>query len=247
MGQIAEWTPPEKPDAHAILREAVDDRRAGHYAIALAKQLWFHENALNYDGGLVGVRLSFALGYWNQLAKVYPPASKALRSARDAAELEFHQRGLDFSAFQDFAALNRVLDETERTVAAFRIADQTDRNEAKAIFRVALPSLILHREYILCGNYLEPKTDLELAVEIHRMRQRCEAEFSIAEGDSSSRHRNLFVQEISTLVALLVQNERPDDARWLAEWAQKTVDDVGFSIQLASAMAGNVPSNSTRV
>ena len=44
MTQIERWTPSEHPDADAILHEAVSDARAGRYAVALAKHIWFHEN-----------------------------------------------------------------------------------------------------------------------------------------------------------------------------------------------------------
>jgi len=57
----ADWVPPSQPDPMTILGQARTDAAAKHYADALAKQVWFHEHALDYAQGLYGVRLSYAL------------------------------------------------------------------------------------------------------------------------------------------------------------------------------------------
>ena len=71
---VGDWTPPSNPNPDKILREAQDDARAGRYPDALAKHVWFHENALTYAPAMYGVRLSFALSYWVNLGNLYPPA-----------------------------------------------------------------------------------------------------------------------------------------------------------------------------
>jgi len=43
---LAAWTPPENPNPQQILSEAQSDAKAGRYEDALAKHVWFHENAL---------------------------------------------------------------------------------------------------------------------------------------------------------------------------------------------------------
>jgi hypothetical protein len=80
---FAQWAPPANPDPDKILNGAQDDAQAGRYADALAKHVWFHENALKYQPALYGVRLSFALSYWAQLGDAYPPALEKLKSIRD--------------------------------------------------------------------------------------------------------------------------------------------------------------------
>ena len=82
---IAEWTPPEKPDPQVILQEARTDAMAKRYEDALAKHLWFHQNALKHEPALYGVRLSFALSYWEKLGNKYPPALASLKAVRDEA------------------------------------------------------------------------------------------------------------------------------------------------------------------
>ena len=63
----------------------MDDAAARRYDVALAKQLWFHKNAVRYNRSLSAVRTSFALGYWRRLADSYPPALDALKRTREEA------------------------------------------------------------------------------------------------------------------------------------------------------------------
>src|SRR5262245_14212562 len=85
------WKPPANPDPSKILAEAQADARAGRNADALAKHLWFHNNALKIQSTLYGVRLSFALGSWMDLAMQYPPAMQALTRTRDQAGARLRQ------------------------------------------------------------------------------------------------------------------------------------------------------------
>ena len=55
--QSSGWKPADYQNLESIHTEACEDRRAGRYAEALAKRVWYHENAIDSP-----VRLSFALG-----------------------------------------------------------------------------------------------------------------------------------------------------------------------------------------
>ena len=63
------WEPPENPDPQQILHEAQGDFKEQRYKDALAKHIWFHDHALEYQPSMYGVRLSFALSYWKQLSR----------------------------------------------------------------------------------------------------------------------------------------------------------------------------------
>lgn len=43
------WAPPDVPNPSEILQSAIVDTRGRSYEQALAKFLWFHENALHYE------------------------------------------------------------------------------------------------------------------------------------------------------------------------------------------------------
>jgi hypothetical protein len=113
------WTPPDDPDPTDILDSAESDTRDGSHAQALAKFLWFHHNALLHRPSFYGVRLSFALSSWMELASVYPPARAAFIRTRDETEAAFRSEPSSFELFHDLAALNRDLDDGPRTADLF--------------------------------------------------------------------------------------------------------------------------------
>lgn len=241
MADSEVWIPPVNPDAQEILNEALDDSIARRYAVSLAKHVWFHEHALSYCPALSGVRLSFALSYWYQLAMAYPPAMHALKRARDRAETQFHKSGFAFSYFHDLVALNRLFGKQERSVEAFKIADGASPVAASRIYHVAESSLIREKEYRLCGKYLKPKEQLGLEIECFTMRRKYEMERSETEPRPPDTAVRFFSQKVTTLVALLVKNGRREEAEWVCQEASARLDDDLFKSGLASALLGNLP------
>lgn len=237
---VGQWTPPANPNPQTILREAVADARARNYESALAKQVWFHEHALEFDQGQYGVRLSFALSYWMDLAKAYPPALEKLKAIRDATQrrLDPTQGGKPTAEdFHDLASINKELDENDGTVAAFQLLDKHDAKMAQREFRLALPALVQAKEYKLCGKYVDSKQSIATMIELHQM-QREMADRLPAE----SRERLLangkeqYVNDASTLVAILAVNERQNEAEKAALALRKVEGDAAFQSELEAAM-----------
>jgi hypothetical protein len=241
MTQAEVWTPPENPDAHAILDEAVSDARAGMYEVALAKHLWFHENALSCDSALYGVRLSFALGYWRDLADEHPPAMHKLVETRNKTATDYLESGFSFKTFHDLTSLNRVLNEPRKTAEAFLVAHQHDREAAASIYDVAEPALIAEEAFEICGHYLEPEPQLERTKKIYRLNQELERKWAASEPCPPATARHKFVHRISTLAALLIKNDRRDEAHRCAAIALDELGDDEFKADFDSALAGNVP------
>jgi hypothetical protein len=57
----------------------------------------------------------------------------------------------------DLVALNDALECSDKTIEVFKIADQTNSKAASQIYQIAEPSLVLGREYALCGKYVRLK------------------------------------------------------------------------------------------
>jgi hypothetical protein len=83
--------------------------KEGCYEEALSEFVWFHEHALEELPSLYGVRLSFALSYWAQLAEVYPKARVVLEQIRDKKADAVLSPSADRALFHDVVAINRVL------------------------------------------------------------------------------------------------------------------------------------------
>lgn len=241
----ADWTPPKEPDPLAILEEAHVDTESERYEIALAKYVWFHENALSIRPSASGVRLSFALMYWHLLAKKYPPALIKLKDIRDQASKNVFA-GINVpSAFNEMASINVYLEEQSSTMNAFEFLDEKNPEAAKAVFDLAQPSLVQGKAFVLVGKYVSPDTDYE------KMRQRLERSKKIAEKNRdqndgfAKRHlflsTKMFVNDTTILVAILAVNDRKEEALKIATAARTEWDDNSFHEALDRALKGVVP------
>ena len=181
------------------------------------------------------------MGYWLRLAERYSPALAKLVETRNKAATDYLESGFSFEAFHDLAGLNRVLDEPQKTAEAFLVAHQHDREAATSIYHVAQPALIAAGEFEVCGHYLDPEPQLERARGIYRRKLEWERERAKSDPCPPPTARRAFVREATTLIALLVKNDRSDEARRAASLALVELDDDEFNADLDSALAGNVP------
>lgn len=235
-----EWQPPENPDPQVILKEAGADRRAGRYAVALAKHVWFHDHALDYEPAMTGVRLSFALSDWHALGKDFPPALAMLEAARDTAA-ENVLVGKDVRAsFRDLTAIGRTLGDDSVTKSIFEGLDVADPDTAKQVYRLAQPTLVRAKAYKLCAKYIDPQRDFaRIQLQYRQMNRLAENRDVGAQILEHSKKR--FINDVATLVALLVVNEREDEAEQIAKTAKQEWDDVAFHAAIDKALAGTVP------
>ena len=142
------------PADEPITHESVDARykhaqelaRNGQYAEALAEFLWCYDKGMKLIGSYAGVRNSYLTSSIAKLAKVYPPALAALQERRDAAERRIVAEPAERDAVMDYCALNRALDENDRSLVVFDTIPAGD--ERRSILAYALiDPLIEARRY----------------------------------------------------------------------------------------------------
>ncbi|MGA2551556.1 MAG: hypothetical protein ABSF50_15495 [Burkholderiaceae bacterium] len=241
--QPAPWVPGASPDAIAIFHEAKEDLRHARYGSALAKLVWFYESAEKYQVSVRGVRLTYALNEWYELAKVYAPALPKMQEERDRAE-ERVREGIDAQdEFQNTRALNRRLGESDRTVELFAWLDQNRTETAKRVFDLAVPILVSQKQFPLCAHYLEPQTRAPTYVERYNEDLAyIRAERLIGNSAEVTDYaREQFVHDASTLVALLSILGRMQEADSTARYFEQYVDIPGLSVALNSALSGHIP------
>jgi hypothetical protein len=237
------YTPPPNLKMQQILNEAQADTVAGRYPEAQAKFVWFRNNAVHYEPGMVGVRDSFALTYWAQLAEKYPPAMRQLQSIRDAAIAVVHGVGTDEqTAIADcftITGINDGLKAKSKNVELFKWLDSHKPVVARQVFTLAEPDLIAAEEYTLCGRYMDANHSYEQILGMYsRMK----------EMPTNSRTPQLrvmadkiFSTKSATLVAVLAINNRPDEADRVANQAAKEISTPEFAALLADARHGKIP------
>lgn len=218
--------------AQARLDAAVAARQAGSYAEALDHHLWFHERVPAEDDALSGVRLSFALGYWAELARDYPPAMDALRAAGDRPRERLLAGAGDWDAFCDVAAVDRVLGEPQATHELFRRLDARQPALAHECGHVALPTLVEQGDHELARRYLgDPAAYVRRHAEIAAL---------TLEGEPAARVVDCVVRRYARRVRLvldvLVAVGENDAARGAREQALAAVEAAGIRAAVAARL-----------
>ncbi len=235
----ADWLPPNNPNPEMILDEAEADTAAGRYSNALAKHLWFHQNALRYAPAMYGVRLSFALSAWGNLACLFPPALEQLKAVRDEAAAAARDGSDPRHAFNDFASINRELREEGQTKDLFLWLDLNDASRAGQVFDIAEPALVEQKQYLVCGKYIDPQRSFERMLRLYREDKRIAKRpgFTGMKGFAEQS----FAYKAATLVALLVLNERKADADRIAALARSASHSRSLSRKIDAALKGTCP------
>jgi len=136
----------------------------GKYSEALSEYIWFHNHALEERPSLRGVRLSFALGYWLELAGKYPPARSALKDIREEKTRRLLEGAEDWELFNDVHAINRTLSNDEATYDLFCAINSKNPDFAARCARIAMPVMVKAHDFKLARSFI---TDPELAIESH--------------------------------------------------------------------------------
>ena len=134
-------------DTEALVRE-------GKHKEALERFLWFHDNALEHQPSMYGVRLSFALSSWKQLGDVYPPSLSAMQEIRDKKTQQMIQGKGNSHLFHDVTALNRTLGDDTKTVDLFRKLDKEQKDLAKQCWNMGKDAIIKTKAYDLARKYI---------------------------------------------------------------------------------------------
>jgi hypothetical protein len=235
------WTPPENPDPRQILREARDDTRAQHYEIALAKFVWFHDHALEWMPSLVGVRGSFALADWLELAKVYPSALTELKKRRDGSHARVLSGNEAVDAFRDFGSINGKLDDDQATAELFVWLDANRPDEAKAGFRAARDALIRSGYLALAAKHTDSDRDFDRILDSYRRQLASVARRASNDPVYKDIVHLSFGNRATTLVALLAKAGRRDEAEKVAALAKAAWKDPDFDEELGKALLGTMP------
>jgi len=241
------WDPPANPDPQNILGEAREDVRAKNYKTALDKHIWFHNNALKISKSLYGVRLSFALSDWFELAKNYAPAMTALKNTRDLACENAKKNISIYANYKDCTSINRKLNEDYISVNVFKWLDKHHSVWAKDIYNTAKKYLILSKEYSLCGKYLKPRAAYDKNVRnYHRNIDSFNSEaYKGFDAKSLARFRNYahegFLEESAIIIALLVHNDKAKEAKLFYEEAITESFPPNSKVILDNALKGNFP------
>lgn len=108
--------PMTQDSVDARYRKALELARTGQTAAALEEFLWCYDEGMKSFPTFRGVRLSFLL---SEMGKLGAPGLAALRERRDKAQKSVFANERNVEAASEFAAINRVLEEDDLTIAIY--------------------------------------------------------------------------------------------------------------------------------
>ena len=209
-------------NANERLNAAKTSAREGRFAEALSEYIWFHEHALEEEPSLRGVRLSFALGYWMELAGQYPPARAALQSIRDEKTRRLKNGAEDYELFNDVTAINRDLCNEEATYDLFCLINSKNPAFAARCARVATPALVKAYDFKLARSFIpDPKQAIkQLASRFNRGIERANS-FSSPEkqADITNVEVRIYTEDVKLLIQIVGEAGEWEQADALAEHA----------------------------
>lgn len=237
---LAEWSPPANPDPDQILQEARADAAAGRHPDAYAKYAWFYSHALEIKETLAGVRNSYVVKEWSALGKAHPPALAKLKQVRDEAVNKVKE-GKDVKRqFSDVSAINSALGEDKLTHELFLHLDANQPKAAKEAYPVAQATLFARRDFKVCSKYIDIKEaiprltkSVQTIHEVHKIG-------GFNEEERAQINAVLF-ENCAECIALLVLNDRRDDAVKVASALRKEWDDKGFHAAIDLGLKGKLP------
>jgi hypothetical protein len=134
----------------------------GRHEEALKEYVWFHQHALEESGALRGVRLSFALSWWVDLAEVYLPARAAFDAARQAKIDRLLAGVEDRQLFKDVRAMNWASRDESSTYRLFVRLRGAWPELAAECADIALPDIVEARDFALARECMpDPEPAIE--------------------------------------------------------------------------------------
>jgi len=135
-----------------ILDKAREAFKLGDYAKSLKNYENFFEQT--FKTSYYGVRLSYCLSEWKELADIYPDAMRSLQNKRDKA-LQLLNKTKEPEQFHDYKAICQVLASPEEPLKEFLRLHTKDRALSTKIVRFILDKLIENKEWKICLEYLD--------------------------------------------------------------------------------------------
>ena len=224
-------------DPRARLTAGQIAAREGRYKDALREYAWFHDHALEHQQSLYGVRLSFALWYWTELAKEYPEARKKLVEIRDRKTAILAAGTGDRELFHDVKAINQALGEEEKTYELFTTMLETAPLLAPACANLAIEAIVKAGDFSLAERYSDSPEDALI-----RWSERLNEDAADLTGDRRRKaatleaYIHIYCDRVGNTIAILQGLGRSEDAMLCREWAEVLVESPPVRRRIAKIL-----------
>jgi hypothetical protein len=199
---------------------------AGKFKEALDKHLWFHEASREITG-MGGVRLSYALDTWMELAEKYSPAMEALINLRNTSRDMLLKGNGTFDNFHDLFAINRVLGDSEDTFSVFVEIHNNYPEQAKRYYQVVEELIVEKKAYDICQCYItDPKKKYSQIQHMHEMNIKLIKNNPVMDNDEFREYtKESFVNGVCQLIEILLALHKNDLAKEIQKQALDYFDN----------------------
>jgi hypothetical protein len=211
-------------DPRVRLQRGQEAAAAGRYEAALRDYIWFHEHALEHRPSLYGVRLSFALWYWMELAKEYPKARSALERIRDEKTERLLNGEATRDLFHDVESINESLESDQATYELFAAIEKANPEFASLCADLAMAAIVKAKDFKMARHYVPSpaetlrgySTALNRDVEaIKRQRP--------SKAPRLKAYVQIYVQQVQLLLAILRGTNETEEANVLRAQALELI------------------------
>ena len=199
----------------------------GKFDEALEKHMWFHE-ASRESHGMGGVRLSFALESWLDLANKYSPAMDSLLQLRDGYKDSLLRGNGTFENFHDLFAINQYLENDDDTYSVFMQLHENHPKQAKSYYHVVEEIIVEKKRYDVCAAYItDPMKKYKQIEKLHKLNK----EFSRKQSDPKDKEFEQYTEDSYTkgvcqLIEVLSALGKDDVAKDIQMTALKYIDNA---------------------
>ena len=198
----------------------------GKNELALERCIWFHDNALDIQKSMSGVRLSFALSDWKKLGTQYPPALTALKQIRDQKTKRLIDGEKLSSLFQDVAGINRTLDESDKTIELFKTIQIEQPEFAKSCWFYVRDMLFQAKSYDIISKYIgNPIREFNTMKERYEMTIQTQEKIVTAKEQLKAFNENNFVEKSVQLIDYAVAMNDSKSAKEIQKMALEVIND----------------------
>lgn len=211
-------------DPRERLQRGQEAAAAGRYEEALRDYIWFHEHALEHEPSLYGVRLSFALWYWMELANEYPEARTALKRIRDVKTARLLNAEANRDLFHDVESINERLQNEEATYELFSALDRAQPEFAAVCADLAMPAIVKAEDFEMARRYTPSPGDV-----LRRYSEALNQDIEALEREPPSKaprleaYVQIYVRRVRLLLTILRGNNESPEADAVAVRALELV------------------------
>jgi len=219
-------------------RELIDEAR---HAEALAEFVWFHDHALEENASLYGVRRSYALQFWTELAEQYAPARTALDGLRERAAARLLAGDGDRDTFLDVLSIDHALDQPQQARDLFVALEKVAPELAASSTRVVLPLVIAAGDFALAERLMpDPagtiRQHADYLMDVFRARRQ---RFSGAPSIPAEVYN--YVLDVNAVLDVLAARGRHPEVRALRAFAADVIPATTLRREVRTALLPGAP------